>query len=70
MMDPEALRSGLKNVNWISGGSDAGKSTIARRVGRQYGLRVSATDDVMTSTSGGPTSGRGRSWTADEREVA
>jgi predicted kinase len=48
MMDPETLRGCLKNVYWIGGGSGAGKSTIARRVGRQHGLHVYATDDVMS----------------------
>lgn len=48
MMDPETLRGRLKNVYWIGGGSVAGKSTIARRVGRQSGLHVYATDDVMS----------------------
>jgi hypothetical protein len=35
------------NVYWIGGGSCAGKSTVARRVAAQHGLRVYATDDVM-----------------------
>jgi 2-phosphoglycerate kinase len=48
MVDPETLRSCLKNVYWIGGGSGAGKSTIARRVGRQHGLHVFATDEVMS----------------------
>ena len=38
----------LRHVYWIGGGSAAGKSTIARRVGAQLGLRIYATDDVMT----------------------
>ena len=38
----------LQHVYWIGGGSAAGKSTIARRIAAQYGLRVYATDDVMT----------------------
>jgi 2-phosphoglycerate kinase len=37
----------LEHVYWIGGGSGAGKSTIARRVAAQHGLRVYATDDVM-----------------------
>ena len=37
----------LKHVYWIGGGSGAGKSTIARRLAAQHGLRVYSTDDVM-----------------------
>ena len=37
----------LQHVYWIGGGSAAGKSTIARRIAAQHGLRVYATDDVM-----------------------
>jgi 2-phosphoglycerate kinase len=37
----------LQHVYWIGGGSCAGKSTIARRIAGQHGLRVYATDDVM-----------------------
>lgn len=33
---------------WIGGGSGAGKSTIARRLADERGLRLYATDDVMT----------------------
>jgi hypothetical protein len=42
-----ALRKQLQHVYWIGGGSAAGKSTIARRLAAQHGLRVYATDDVM-----------------------
>lgn len=38
----------LQHVYWIGGGSVAGKSTIARRIATEHGLRVYATDDVMT----------------------
>ncbi len=41
------LREQLQHVYWIGGGSCAGKSTIARRLAAQHGLRVYATDDVM-----------------------
>jgi 2-phosphoglycerate kinase len=34
-------------VYWLGGGSCAGKSTIAARLGKAYGLRVFSTDDVM-----------------------
>lgn len=37
----------LPQVYWIGGGSATGKSTIARRIAEQYGLRMYATDDVM-----------------------
>ena len=41
------LRQELKHVYWIGGGSAAGKSTIARRLAAEHGLRVYATDDLM-----------------------
>jgi hypothetical protein len=37
----------LQHVYWLGGGSGAGKSTIARRIAAQHGLRVHATDAVM-----------------------
>jgi 2-phosphoglycerate kinase len=40
-------RERLRNVYWIGGGSCAGKSTLARRLAAQHGLRVYATDDSM-----------------------
>jgi 2-phosphoglycerate kinase len=43
----KALQEQLQHVYWIGGGSGAGKSTIARRIAAQHGLRVYATDDVM-----------------------
>jgi len=45
--DRAELRERLRHVYWIGGGSGAGKSTIARRVAAEHGLRVYATDDVM-----------------------
>ena len=45
--DSAALQERLRHVYWIGGGSGAGKSTIARRIAGQRGLRVYATDDVM-----------------------
>jgi 2-phosphoglycerate kinase len=45
--DSATLREQLQHVYWIGGGSGAGKSTIARRIAAQHGLRVYATDDVM-----------------------
>jgi 2-phosphoglycerate kinase len=46
-MIDEALQEQLRDVYWIGGGSAAGKSTIARRLATEHGLRVYATDDVM-----------------------
>jgi 2-phosphoglycerate kinase len=43
----EELRSQLGHVYWIGGGSGAGKSTIARRIAAQYGMRLYSTDNVM-----------------------
>ena len=37
----------LEHIYWIGGGSGAGKSTIARRIAGEHGLRVYSTDDVM-----------------------
>jgi 2-phosphoglycerate kinase len=45
--DSTALRERLRHVYWIGGGSRAGKSTIARRLAAQHGLRLYGTDDVM-----------------------
>ena len=41
------LREQLQHVYWIGGGSGAGKSTIARRIAAQHGLRLYETDEVM-----------------------
>jgi 2-phosphoglycerate kinase len=41
------LRSRLRHVRWIGGGSGAGKSTIARRLAAEHGLEVCSTDDAM-----------------------
>lgn len=45
--DSAALREQLHHIYWIGGGPGAGKSTIARRIAAQHGLRVYATDDLM-----------------------
>ncbi|NUR73698.1 MAG: hypothetical protein HOU81_23025 [Hamadaea sp.] len=37
----------LEHVYWIGGGSGGGKSTVARRLAADHGLRLYATDDVM-----------------------
>jgi hypothetical protein len=47
-----ALRARLQHVYWIGGGSGAGKSTVARRMAAQHGLRAYATDDVMPDHGG------------------
>jgi hypothetical protein len=46
--DATALQARLGHVYWIGGGSGAGKSTIARRLAARHGLRLYATDDVMS----------------------
>lgn len=46
MPDPR-LQTALEHVYWIGGGSGGGKSTVARRIAAQHGLRVYASDDVM-----------------------
>jgi 2-phosphoglycerate kinase len=38
----------LGHVYWIGGGSGSGKSTIARRLAAERGLRLYPTDDVMS----------------------
>jgi hypothetical protein len=43
------LAGRLRHVHWIGGGSGAGKSTIARRMAAEYGLRLYATDEVMSN---------------------
>ena len=40
-------RERLRHVYWIGGGSGAGKSTVARRLCAEHGLRVYSTDDAM-----------------------
>lgn len=40
-------RSQLAHVYWIGGGSGSGKSTIARRLAAEQGLRFYSTDDAM-----------------------
>jgi hypothetical protein len=37
----------LGHVYWIGGGSGGGKSTIARRIAAEHGVRLYSTDDVM-----------------------
>ena len=47
----------LRHVYWIGGGSGAGKSVIARRVAARHGLRLYATDDVMSDHASRSTPG-------------
>jgi hypothetical protein len=42
-----SLAERLRHVYWIGGGPGAGKSTIARRLAGEHGLRLYVTDDVM-----------------------
>ncbi|WUI02797.1 hypothetical protein OHR68_13620 [Spirillospora sp. NBC_00431] len=42
------LRTRLRHVYWIGGGSGAGKSTIARRIATRHGLHLYATDEMMS----------------------
>jgi 2-phosphoglycerate kinase len=46
--DVEGLSAQLRHVYWIGGGSGSGKSTIARQLAAQHGLRVYSTDEVMS----------------------
>jgi D-aminopeptidase len=45
--DAAALSADLRHVYWLGGGSGAGKSTVARRVAAEHGLRLYATDEAM-----------------------
>lgn len=42
------MRAQLRHVYWIGGGSASGKSTIARRLAAEHGLRLYSTDDAMS----------------------
>nr|BBH87360.1 hypothetical protein KTC_21110 [Thermosporothrix sp. COM3] len=39
----------LQHIRWIGGGSGAGKSTIARRLSEQYGVRLYHCDDMQSA---------------------
>ena len=45
--DTAALRSRLRHVYWIGGGSGAGKSTVAGLIAARCRLRVYSTDEAM-----------------------
>jgi 2-phosphoglycerate kinase len=47
-----ALRTRLRHVYWIGGGSGAGKSTVARRIAARCGMSVYSTDEVMSDHAG------------------
>jgi len=47
MTGNESLRSRLRHVYWIGGGSGAGKSTIAERLAKKYGLKLYSTDEKI-----------------------
>lgn len=49
---PELLRVRLRHVRWIGGGSGAGKSTVARQLAAEYGLRLYSSDDMMSEHAG------------------
>ena len=74
--DRAARRERLRHVYWVGGGSGAGKSTIARRIAAQHGLRLYATDDVMTeharrsTPADAPLLHRFMAMTMDERWVS
>jgi 2-phosphoglycerate kinase len=42
------LRDRLRHVRWIGGGSGAGKSSIARRLAAEHGLRVYSSDETIS----------------------
>jgi hypothetical protein len=46
------LRARLRHVYWLGGGTGAGKSTIARRLAAQHGLRWYPTDAAMAAHDG------------------
>jgi 2-phosphoglycerate kinase len=45
--DPEQLVTRLRHVRWIGGGSGSGKSTIARQLATEHGLRLYSSDAMM-----------------------
>jgi hypothetical protein len=47
LYNPEQLRTRLRHVRWIGGGSGAGKSTVARQLAADYGLHFYGSDDTI-----------------------
>jgi 2-phosphoglycerate kinase len=47
LLDLNLLRSRLRHVRWIGGGSGGGKSTIARQLAADYRLHLYSSDAVM-----------------------
>jgi 2-phosphoglycerate kinase len=43
----DELRDRLRHVRWLGGGTGAGKSTIARRLAGEHGLRLYGTDEAI-----------------------
>lgn len=48
-LEGSALRERLRQVYWVGGGSDAGKTTIARRTAARNDLQLYATDEAMAA---------------------
>lgn len=49
MDDDERLPERLRQVRWLGGGSGAGKSTVARRLAADYGLRLYICDATIAT---------------------
>jgi 2-phosphoglycerate kinase len=47
LLAPALLAARLRHVRWIGGGSGAGKSTVARQLAADHGLRLYGTDDTI-----------------------
>ncbi|HEU5437773.1 MAG TPA: hypothetical protein VFU88_00675 [Ktedonobacterales bacterium] len=46
---PEYLRTRLRHVRWIGGGSGAGKTTVAGLLAAEHGLQLYSSDDTMAA---------------------
>lgn len=49
---PDLLKARLRHVRWIGGGSGAGKTTVARKLAADYGLRLYSCDDAISAHVG------------------